>query len=244
MQYISAHVKTIIRNSVQAKKQVMDFLAKIKSDAIDNKLIFLSKIDDSLADAKIKDGQSILFDSIFITTSSSKSFLEIVNKAVTSTINKAAFVRDQEYTVQLKTPKIIESYTNAMNSVIKEAKASSANSNSRTFVMNRLSPGIFIFLQVSVTSIKDTKTLDEEPISTMVLYYNFIFSNEDFKKQNLFDRVQSEKENYLKLINDQIRLLDDLSNGKVDFETWKNNDQALSVAIDKAKDKLNNGNFE
>ena len=234
----SASINKIANSSPLAQEEIDKLIAKITEKEKACKDIFLSRIETSLNSAKIPDAKSLSYGSNIITEYISESNLDQIKAAVSSEIKKIQSIENQKNTLPETNPEIIDSYADMVNSVKESAKASSGKIKNMSFTMQRLSPGLFVFFYASSMSAMDKKSFGSETVTTTILFYKLIFSLEDIKKQAAFDAYQIDKQTYIKLKEEQAKLLDKLTDGSINLVAWQKLDEKFKFMVEKAKAKL------
>jgi len=237
MECITASVKKIVNNSTLADEQLNALLNRIKLKEAENKAAFFSEIETNLSHAKIGDINELISNSSIITEYLSEFSLDQIKTVVASELEKAKSRNDINID-PLMTAEAIESFTTLVNLIKETAKSSSANTNIVQYSMHRVSPGNLVFLYALSQTIQDDETFGQEPVTATVIYYKLIFSIDDVKHQAVFDNYQIDKEAYIKMKKLQANLLDKLTDGSIDFDTWTKMDDKFSLAVDKAKARL------
>lgn len=240
----TASVQRVADKTTDAADQIAKLQTMIEAQNETNKASFYLKLNQHLADAKVKDGREIGFNSAIKTEYTSEFSLDKIAEVVVAALKSAAAVTSSTVPNPAMSPAAIEAYTDVVNTVAEAAKSSSTSSASMSFSMNRLSPGMFAFLSASSISIKEEETFGTEAVTTTAIYYLFIQSIDDVKSEAKFGAALIDSENLLKMKKLQAALTDELALDKIDIDTWMKKDDAYSGAINKIQARLNAAGFE
>ena len=240
----TASVQRVADKTTDAADQIAKLQTMIEAQNETNKDSFYLKLNQHLADAKVKDGREIGFNSAIKTEYTSEFSLDKIAEVVVAALKSAAAVTSSTVPNPAMSPAAIEAYTDVVNTVAEAAKSSSTSSASMSFSMNRLSPGMFAFLSASSISIKEEETFGTEAVTTTAIYYLFIQSIDDVKSEAKFGAALIDSENLLKMKKLQAALTDELALDKIDIDTWMKKDDAYSGAINKIQARLNADGFE
>jgi len=238
MSFRTVSLLKIMDHTSTAKELVDNLEARILANEAINKKVFFSKIKSSLRNINISDAKEIEYRSEIITEFKSELSLEKIEAVVRSLLQSAISKIDPPVTSLAMNPSDIDAYVSMVNSVSEAAKSSSTAAANLKYSMNHLSPGVFVFLYASSVSIKDKQIFGSGVVISTVIYYRLMHSIEDVKNQAAFDALQIDKENYAKMKTLQTALLDDLANGKIDFETWQKLDAAYTRAAIQIKKRI------
>ena len=135
-------------------------------------------------------------------------------------------------------PQAVEAYVDVVNSVAEAAKSSSAISTSLSFAMNRLAPGMFVFLYVTSISIKDADTFGTESVTTTAIYYRMLQSIDDVKNEAAFVESIIDARSLISMKTLQAALVDDLASDKINLDEWNRKDDAYSHGVMKIEARL------
>lgn len=240
----TASVQRVADKTTDAADQIAKLQTMIEAQNETNKASFYLKLNQHLADAKVKDGREIGFNSAIKTEYTSEFSLDKIAEVVVAALKSAAAVTSSTVPNPAMSPAAIEAYTDVVNTVAEAAKSSSTSSASMSFSMNRLSPGMFAFLSASSISIKEEETFGTEAVTTTAIYYLFIQSIDDVKSEAKFGAALIDSENLLKMKKLQAALTDELALDKIDIDTWMKKDDAYSGAINKIQARLNAAGFD
>jgi hypothetical protein len=214
-----------------AKAQLDKLEALISANETSNKRLFFSKIDNSLSQTNISDAKEMKYSSDIITEFKSEISIEKIADIVTSAVHTA----NSEITLKVDALSTdsdnMKIYVDMVNSVSEAAKSTSSAATNLVYSMNRLSPGILMFLYASSKRLNDLETFGEETVISTAIYYRLMYSIDDVKNIAAFDALQIDIESLAKLKTLQAALLDELANNKIDYKTWKTLDTKYSEAV-------------
>ncbi|MGF7231969.1 hypothetical protein [Arachidicoccus sp.] len=233
----TASVQRVADKTSKAKEQIDKLQQMIESQEADNKAKFFAQIKAHLSDANITDERQIDYNSNVKTEYTSEFSLEKISKVVIASLHAAKAATDPAITNPATSPAAIDAYVDIVNTVAEAAKSSSTAAASLSFSMNRLSPGMFVFLYASSLNIQDDETFGKEAVTTTAIYYRMVQSIQDLKLQGAFDAARIEVtlnvDSYKKFKLLQVALIDDLSNEKIDLDQYIIKDKFYG---DKAKE--------
>jgi hypothetical protein len=240
----SGSVQTVADKTVAAKQQVDKLLQMLQSQAGSDKDKFYTEISQHLGSGNIKDPREIAYNSALKVEYTSEFSLDKIADVVTSALKTLGTVTDPQVLKPALSKEAIACYTDVVNTVAEAAKSSCSSASSLSFSMNRLSPGLYAFLYATSVNIKDDDTFGSEAVTATAIYYRFIQSIDDIKNEAAFGAALIDAASYQQMKALQAALVDDLSNGKIDIDTWTKKDTAYDVAVKKIWDRLQAEKFQ
>lgn len=198
---------------------------------VENKNLFFSKINNALNTEDVTDATQIDYHSEIITAFKSEVITEKIETIVTALIQSANNNIDASIVDLKTTTNDINAYINMVSTIIEVSKSFSSSLNNLQFSMNRLSPGIFIFLFASSLQIKNEQLFGNDIVTTTNLHYTLMHSIDDVKNKANFDARMIDINSLIRLKALQAALLDDLANDIIEFETWQKLDRFYTKAI-------------
>lgn len=83
----------------------------------------------------------------------------------------------------------LDSYVTLVNSIGEAAKSSSSSSGSFSFSMNRLGPGMFLFISAKSSNLKEVETFGQQVVTATSFIFNLMRSENDIMATTHFDKV-------------------------------------------------------
>jgi len=234
----SGSVESVAKKTQKANDQVKKLQEMLQQDMESTKKKFYAEIDRHLHDAGVHDARELTYSADIKTEYTSEFSLDKLAGVITKALDAVKAAKDPKSTQPATSPEAIDAYKNLVNSVAEAAKSSSTSASSLSFSMNRLSPGVFAFLQASSVNMKDEDTFGSEAITSTAIFYRIIESIDDVKNEAEFVATLIDQQSYLHMKILQAALVDDLASGKLSLDEWQKKDDAYSGAVAKLKKSL------
>ena len=240
----SGSVQSVADKTIAAKGQVDRLQTMIAQEEAVHKAAFYNMIESHLADAHVTDARELGYQANTKTEYTSEFSLDKIAVVVVSTLKAIAASQDLAARLPAMSPQAIAAYVDVVNAVAEAAKSSSISSNSLSFSMNRLCPGLFAFLSATSLRIKDADTFGTEAVTTTTIYYRLMQSIDDVKNEAQSGEAVIDAKNLLNMKTLQAALTDDLAAGKINIDEWNKKDEAYSVAVAKIEARLAAAKFD
>ncbi len=238
----TASVKRVADKTTDAKKQLDKLEKMITDQEAANKEIFYGKMNASLAEANIADGELSGYSSGVKTEYSSEFNIDAIAGVVTSSLQALNAATAADDPKAYTSPEAIDAYVDVVNKVAEAAKSSSKSAASLSYSMNRLGPGIFSFIYSTSITITENETFGTEAVSTTALYYVYVRSNHSLMNDAKFEATKMLMNAAIKSIGIWIKMqaaiLDDLSNDKITFAAYEIKDKLYQDRIEFEQAKM------
>ena len=240
----SGSVQSTADKTVAAKAQIDKLQAMIKEQEGANKAAFFDAIASHLTDANVTDAREINYSSDIKTEYTSEFSIDKITAVVTTVLKAFVAAQDKTAVVPAMSPAAVDAYVDVVNAVAEAAKSSSSSSASLSFSMNRLAPGMFVFLYATSISIKDADTFGTESVTTTAIYYRMMQSIDDVKNEAAFGESIIDARSLISMKTLQAALVDDLASDKINLDEWDKKDDAYSHAVKKIEARLAAAKFD
>ncbi|EFA84256.1 hypothetical protein PPL_03333 [Heterostelium album PN500] len=240
----SASVSRAVSDNSRAAAEAINKLR----EAVDKqegsmKARFEQEILDSMNKSGIRD-QLLLTENKEVQTEYASEFhMDNIKNIVTLALKAAATTAKASGGNILLADDVISSYVDLVGAVCDSAKTSSSSTTSYSFLMNRLVPGLFVFISNSSVSLKDEQFFGNETAITTAYYYKTMLSIDDIKRMDKFNTaiIKSKTLNILK--STQVQNAQKLADGKIEFEEWEKNEDRSAKAIERIQKELDEIGF-
>lgn len=243
----SGSVQKVADKTAAAKEQVDNLVRRMQADEEKIGRQFEQRIDVYLAQAGIKDQQRLNGNSEIKVEYTSEFSLDKIAGVVTASLKAAAAAMAKDPSNPAANPAMskeaIDAYTDVVNCVAEAAKSKSSAAASLSFSMTRLAPGLFAFLYATAVNIKDEDTFGSEAVTSTSIFYRYVRSIDDVKNESKFGEAIIDARSLKNMKDIQAALIDDLSSGKIDIDTWTVKDAKYEAAVKTIRDRLNSRSF-
>lgn len=239
----SKRVQKVAQKTVDASEQIQKLEEQVQHQETNNRHEFQKNIKTHLESAQITDAIQLIYQSNIKVEYQSEFSLDGVVDAVTTSLKALSEIpRLAKKKSDLISMDSINTYRDVVTTIAESAKSSSAATTNSSFAMNRLGPGIFIFLYASSSNIKNTNVFGSEAITATGIYYQVIQSETDLKTQASFSlekaRLAADLDSYDKFIGLQAKLLDRLVADEIDLEAYEKLDEKYTKHLAEIKTRI------
>ena len=240
----SGSVKTVAEKNVAAAKAIEKVQAMLEAQENVNKTKFFSNIDAHLTDANVADARQISYNSAIKTEYTSEFSLDEIAAVVTTAVKAAVAATNPAVPTAAASPAALNAYADVVNAVAEAAKSKSTAAANISFSMNRLFPGIFVFLYATSVNIEDDDTFGTEGVTSTAIYYRFMESIDDVQNTTKHGAAFIDAKNLLNMKKLQAALTDELASGEITIDEWTKKDAAYSKAVKTIQDRLDAHKFD
>ena len=240
----SGSVERAAQKSKKAQEQVDELNKQLLSEMEQYKKEFYAAIDAHLKDANITDAREIGYNADIKTEYTSEFSLDKIADVVIKGLDALKKAKDPSVDQPATDPAAIDAYTNLVMSVAEAAKSSSKTAGSLSFSMNRLTPGIFVFLYSKSQKIYDEDTFGTEAVTSTAILYRIVESIEDVKRNADFIIARINAQSLIKMKTLQAALVEQLANGKIGIDDWNKKDKEYSAIVAKLQANLDASGFK
>lgn len=235
----SGSVQKVVEQTEKAKIQIERLQKMISDQDEDLRQQFYRRIELHLSDARITDAIENGYGSNIKIEFASEFSIDKIASAVLAVLKAtAATLASKSLPVPAISKEAIDAYTDVVNTVAEASKSSSSLTDSLSFSMVCLNPGLWAFLSASSVTITDKDTFGTEAITTTAIYHRIMESPKHLK-DSMGDLLESsDMRTLFNLRTLQAALFDELGDGKVDLESWEKRDKILSMKIAEVEARL------
>ena len=235
------NIKTILPNSTDLAEATykLDALEKsVLKNRSQNIIDFDDKIGSYFKLLKLTDTRKVAEADEVITELKSDMNFDKIQHLISAMLKKARQENDDsEIQVDLR-EKNIGLYEDIVNSAIEASRSYSTVAKYLSFSPNRASEGVFFFIFAVTGSLKNDSDFNDQIVTSTAVYCKIFVSIQDVKNQAGFqvNRIEKNSVNIIKTM--QAALLDDLSNKKINYTTWKKLDGSYSQIVVKITNRI------
>lgn len=240
---VSPSVQDAADATVNAQKAVDRLQAALEAEKTNYENKFFAQINENFAKLGINDAQAIDYNYSIKTEYTSEFSLDKIVGIVTAALQAAIAAQNPLAAAPATSPEALNAYSDVVVKVGEAAKSSSQSAASLSFSMNRLSPGLFAFLYAASTNITDEALFGTEAVTSTVIFYRFMQSIEDIKRQAAFGEAVIDYENLMNMKTLQAGLTDRLAKGEITVNDWQVLDGQYSGMIQTIRNRLNSHQF-
>lgn len=236
-------VSRAAEKTVKAQAQVEKLASTLEDEKNKIETLFFSEIDSSFAAANIGDGRQVAYNHDIKTEYTSEFSLDKIAGVVVSVLKAAKAATDPTSPNPATSPEALDAYADVVSSVAEAAKSTSKSAASLSFSMNRLAPGLYVFLYARSVNIYDEDTFGSEAVTSTAIYYRLMESIDDIKNEAAFGAARIDAASYLQFKALQAALIDELASGSLSIDTYSDKDAKYQKIISTLKGRLDAAGF-
>lgn len=238
--WFSPSLEAVAGKSDAAMNVVNGLVTKLKSDRAESQEFFFQQVKEHLEASGVEDAEELNFDSSIKVEYTNEFSFEGLAEVIKAAVDVAAKVNAEKGGASAFTPDAVAGYKNVVDKVTQAARSSSKTTASIAFSVNRLAPGIFVFLYATAVTVTDSATLGTEAVTATEIFYRFMRSVQDVKHEQAYSEAIIAAARLLRMKEHQAALVDQLGTepGMLTIAEWKVADAQYQEAIDQIEQSL------